>query len=460
MKYLTDINPYIFREYDVRGVYPDTINEDVSYTIGVGFGSYIQTMGKKKCLVAYDNRYSSTSLEEAVVKGIIETGCDVVRLGLSTTPMYYYASMKLEIEPGIMITASHNPKDDNGFKIAFDKSGNAKGQEIKDFLTFIQKGEKKVGNGSTTFVDIKEEYIDFLVKHTHLGSKRLKVVIDCGNGTTSILAKELYSKFPIDLTVLYQESDPSFPNHHPDPSIEENLTDLAKKVKELNADVGLGFDGDGDRLGLVDEKGKFIPMDIYMILMIREMIGKVENKTFLYDVKCSKALEDEILRLKGIPYCYRTGNSYTKSKVLEEDMPFGGELSGHVYFNDRFRGFDSGLYAGLRLLEVLSNNDKSLSELLSDVPKYYSTAELKFTSRDETKHQVVEKIKEYTKEKGYKTLQIDGVKVLFQEGWALIRVSNTGPNITARFEAKTMERLEQLKDEFTSLIEKFNKEFI
>lgn len=457
MKIKENINENIFRGYDIRGIYPTELDEDTVYTVGLGFGSYIQTIGKTTCVIGHDNRLSGENLYNALIKGITETGVNIISLGLCTTPMYYYACIKLGIPSGVMVTASHNPKDDNGLKFAFDESGNCKGQEIQDFLAYIKAGNFKTGNGTVTDYSIREEYLELFRTNLHFGNRKLKVVIDPGNGTTSIIAKELYEMFPMELHVINGASDGTFPNHHPDPCVEDNLTQLKAKVKELKADVGLGFDGDGDRLGVVSEKGTFIPTDQYMIIIVRDIINKVAKKKFLYDVKCSKSLSDEIERLGGEGLCYRTGNSYTKAKVRDDDLPFGGELSGHVYFRDRWPGFDSGLYAGLRLLEILSNTDKTVTELLSGINKYYSTEELKFKSSDTKKFAIIDKVVEYAKSKDYKFLDIDGVKVLFDDGWALVRASNTGPNITARFEAKTEERLEELQKEFTDLINEYNK---
>lgn len=457
MKIKKDINPYIFRGYDIRGVYPTDIDLDTAYTIGKSYGSYIQDLGKTTCVIGHDNRLSSPSLTENLIEGVRSTGVDVVDLGLVTTPMYYYSWIKLQIPSGIMVTASHNPTDDNGFKFSFDERGNAKGEMIQEFYRYTVNGNFKEGNGTVTKYDIKDDYFCLMHDCLSFGDRKVKVVIDCGNGTTSVIAKELYEQFPMDLTVINGESDGHFPNHHPDPCVEANLEMLKRKVVEMKADVGIGFDGDGDRLGIVDEKGRYIPTDLFMIIIIRDIISKVENKTFLYDVKCSKALEDEIKKLGGTPYCYRTGNSYTKAKVKEENMPFGGELSGHVYFNDRFPGFDSGLYAGLRLVELLSKTSQSVSDLLTGIHRYFATEEIKVTSADDKKHKVVEQIKEYCDEKNYSLLTIDGIKVLFPDGWALIRVSNTGPNITARFEAETQERLEELQKEFLTLIEQYNQ---
>ena len=456
-KYKQDINKNIFRGYDIRGIYPSEIDSDTAYTIGRGFGSYIKSIGKSEAVIGHDNRLSSDELYEALKTGIMESGINVISLGLVTTPMYYYACIKLKVYSGVMVTASHNPKDDNGFKFAFDESGNCKGQEIQDFLAYILKNDFLNGEGTSRNYDIRPDYFELFSTNFNFGSRRVKAVIDPGNGTTAILARELYEMFPIDLICINEESDGHFPNHHPDPCVEKNLDQLKKAVVENGADIGLAFDGDGDRMGLVTANGTFIPTDKYMIIVVRDIINKVANKKFLYDVKCSKSLSDEIERLGGEGICYRTGNSYTKAKVRDDDLPFGGELSGHVYFRDRWPGFDSGLYAGLRMLEILSNTDKSVEGLLEGINEYYSTEELKFASPDDVKFGVVDQIGEYAESKGYKYLTIDGVKVLFDDGWALVRASNTGPNLTARFEASTKERLEELQKEFIGKIEELNK---
>lgn len=456
MKIKTDINENIFRGYDIRGKYPNELDDDTAYTIGLGFASYIKSLGKTTCVVGYDNRLSSPALHTALVTGLVEAGLDVICLGECTTPMYYYACIKLGVYSGLMITASHNPKDDNGFKFAFDESGNCKGQEIQDFLTFIKKGNFTKGHGKVVNYSIRDAYLELFRTNLNFGPRRIKVVIDPGNGTTSIIAKELYEMFPIDLTVINGESDGHFPNHHPDPCVEKNLDQLKAKVEEIGADVGLGFDGDGDRLGVISNSLKYIATDKYMVIIIRDIINKVNKKEFLYDVKCSKTLSDEIEKLGGKGICYRTGNSYTKAAVRDNDLPFGGELSGHVYFRDRWPGFDSGLYAGLRLLEILSHTNKNVDDLLAGINEYYSTEELKFPSPDTKKFEVVAKVGEYAKEKGYNFLTIDGIKVLFDDGWALVRASNTGPNITARFESRTKNRLEEIENEFTSLVNSLN----
>ncbi len=448
-----NINPNIFRGYDIRAIYNKDLNEDIAYTIGLSFGSYIREKGYEKCLVGHDNRTSSEPLSDALIEGITSTGIDVVFLGLCTTPMYYYAQKKLNIDPGVMITASHNPKEYNGFKIAFDDFGNACGQMIQDFRIYTEEGNFKSGTGNVSNYDIRQEYLDAIKESIKLGDKKIKVVVDTANGTASIVAKDVYSMFEnVELIPLYMDSDSSFPNHHPDPSVESNNEDLKKKVLETGADLGIGIDGDGDRVGIIDEKGNMIFIDFYAIIIWRDIMSKVQNKKALFDVKCTKSLPDEIIKLGGEPVCYRTGNSYMKAKMREGDFAFGSELSGHVFFRDKWDNIDDGLYAGLRLVEILSKTDKTVSELLDGVTRYYASPEIIIKSTDDEKFKVIEKVKEYCREKGYKVNDIDGVRAEFDNGWALVRASNTGPNITARFEGVSLEDKNKIEEEFMALI--------
>ncbi len=451
-----ELNKYMFREYDIRGVWRKDINEEVSYLIGRAFGSKLKRLGKVETLVGYDNRYSSPIIEENVVKGIRECGVNVVRLGLVTTPMYYYGWDLLNIKCGIMITASHNPKDDNGFKFSYNGIHNAYGKSSLELYEMIINNDFENGEmGSVRDVNIREDYIKMITKNINLGNHRIKVVYDCGNGTTAIVADDIFNTFKdkIDLVPLFNTSDSTFPNHHPDPAVEENLTLLKEKIKETNADVGIAFDGDGDRVGVITGTGEFLSIDKYMIIIWRDLIHKnVDKKTF-YDVKCSLALKEELDKLGVENKFFRTGNSYTKAESVEGNYPFSGELSGHVFFRDKFPGYDDGIYAGLRLIEILTNEGKTIEELLSGISIYLSTPEIKIATPDEIKFQVIDKVKKYSENKNYNILLVDGVKVLFNDGTALVRASNTGPNITTRFEAKTEERLQEIKSEFLDLIE-------
>ena len=452
MKIVNNIEKSIFREYDLRGIYEKDINIDVAYTLGKSFGTYMQLKGCTKTVVGHDNRLSSPILSEGLIKGIIETGMDVIDLGLVTTPMYYFAKKHLKIDNGIMITASHNPREYNGFKISFSKIGNAYGSLIKDFQDFTSKCEFKNGNGTITNVDIKNDYINIIKNSIDLGDKKIKAVIDCGNGTGSIIIKDIFDALNIEYYPLYCESDGNFPNHHPDPSIRENMIDLSKKVLELGYDVGIGIDGDADRVGIILENGEFISADMYMLIMYRYLANTMKKRTALFDVKCSKTLIDELDKLGIEKIMYRTGNSYSNMKGNEEELDFWGEFSGHVFFRDKFIGTDDGIYAGLRIIEMLSKSDKKLSEFLERINKYYSTDELRVKVTEENKFDIVDKIKEYCDSKNYKYNDIDGIRVEFDDSWALVRASNTGPNLTLRFEANTENRLNKIQEEFTNLI--------
>lgn len=447
----------IFKAYDIRGKFPDEINRDVAYTIGKAYGTKLLSIGKNKCIVGYDNRESSIELSLSLSLGILSTGVDVINLGLVTTPMAIYSKEVLKIPSYVMVTASHNPKDDNGFKFSFDESGNVKGDDIDKFYNLVISGNFKEGMGKFSRYNVEKDYLELFRRGINLGDKKLKVVIDLANGTTSCIARELFEQFDIDLTIINEESDSSFPNHHPDPCVAANQKQLQDKVLELHADLGIGFDGDGDRCGIVDNLGHIVPTDIYMAIMCKDIILNNEDKRILYDVKCSNALKDEIVKWGGVPICYRTGASYTMAKVIDDNILFGGEYSGHVFFNDRIPVIGSGIYAGLRMVEVLSKTDKKLSDLVDSISKYYSTEEIKIHSPNDIKDRVIEDIKKYCINMRFNIDLTDGVKIIRPDSWALIRVSNTGPNITVRFEADTEDKLFLIKREFTNLVKYFNK---
>ena len=467
MKYkvVENINPNIFRGYDIRAIYGKDLDENIAYTIGLAYAKYIRNNGYDRCVIGRDNRSSSLPLSEALIQGIIEgDNIEVIDIGLVTTPMYYYGQIFLNdgknIMPGIMITASHNPKEYNGMKMTVNDFGNACGEMIQQFRRFVEENSKKEVNNERDVIghvvkeNVREGYLNLVKKSIDLGDKKIKAVVDTANGTASIIAQEMFDMFKdkIEMIPLYMESDSEFPNHHPDPSVESNNEDLKKAVLENKADLGIGIDGDGDRVGIIDENGKMIFADFYAIIIWRYLMDKVTNKKALFDVKCTKSLADEIEKLGGTPVCYRTGNSYMKAKMRDDDFMFGSELSGHVWFRDKWPNIDDGLYAGLRLIEIMSKTGKSITEMLEGINKYYSTPEIKFEASDDVKFKIIEKIKEYCIDKGYKINDIDGVRAEFDNGWALVRASNTGPNITARFEGKTEEDMEKIKDEFIGLI--------
>ena len=451
------MNTDIFRAYDIRGRYPDEINEDSAYIIGKSYGSYLQEKyNRKSCIVSCDNRISSPSLANALIKGILESGCNVINYGLTTTPMNYYARY-LNQMPGIMVTASHNPKDDNGFKFSFEKMVNARGEMIEDFKNYTLVGNFLNGVGNLTQNNMEDKYIEYLKYSMKPGKNKRKIIIDCGNGATCLIARKVFSSVFCDFEIINEENDGTFPNHHPDPAVKSNLEQLRKEVVAKKADFGVSYDGDGDRIGVVMENGEDMPIEHFMILMIRDMFNSVSNKTFLYDIKCSKCIQDEIDKLGGTGICYRTGASYTQYETMSRGLPFGGEYSGHIYFRDRDVDCGSAIYATLRLLDCLSKRSEKLSELCSDIPRYFVTEEIKIASTDEKKFKVAEKVKEYALSKGYSCNDIDGVRINFSNGWALVRASNTGANITFRAEAETKEALDNLQKIFLPLIEEYNK---
>lgn len=450
---------HIFREYDIRGIYNEDFNESDAILIGMAFGTKVQELKDNTVVVGYDNRISSRSLEENLVRGLISTGVGVIRLGLVTTPMYFTALNKLNLTKGIMITASHNPKEYNGFKMSYNGINNTYGADVKEISEIIDKKAFKEGKGYIKNYRIQNEYIDTILNHIDLGQRKIKVVYDCGNGTTSIIADKIFNNLNIEAIPLFNISDPTFPNHHPDPCEEKNNALLKEKVLECKADIGIGFDGDGDRVGVVDEKGNFIETDKVMIVIWRYLFDKVQNKKALFDIKCSKSLKDELDKLNIEYICSRTGASYTKKITYEEDCAFGGEYSGHMYFRDRFNGHDDGIYNGLRLVEILSKTDKSFSELLEGINKYYNTPTIYYDVKEEYKNKMITDIIDYCIIKNYNYDTIDGVKIIFDDGTAIIRASNTSPKLTYRYEATTKEKLNEIEGEFNRLLDNFKNKY-
>lgn len=452
------VNKLMFREYDIRGIYGEDIDEEVSYLIGRAFASKLTKLGLNKTVLAHDNRLSSPVIKENLLRGLIDSGITVYDLGLASTPMCYFATNYYNVNTSMMITASHNPKEYNGFKFSYNGIHNAFGDQVREIYDIIERKDFVDGQGKVIPKDIRNEYIKLLTSNIKLGKRKIKVVYDCGNGTTSIIADDIFKQLNVEAIQLYNISDGSFPNHHPDPCVEENNRDLKEMVIKNKADLGVGFDGDGDRVGVIDEKGNMIDIDKYMIIMWRYLYDKVNKKEGFFDVKCTKALEDELIKLGVKPVETRTGNSYTRKISHDGNYPLGGELSGHVYYRDKFPGYDDGIYAGLRIVERLSHTNEKLSELLNGINKYYSTKELKIQVEDTEKFKIVNKVKEYAINKNYNIVTLDGVKVKFDDGFALVRASNTGPNITMRYEGNTRLRLKEIEDEFNNVVDKIIKE--
>ena len=453
MEITKKINSAIFREYDVRGIYGEDLNEDVAYTVGKAFGSYISKLGQNKVIIGYDNRQSHEVIYPALMKGILDSGVDVISLGLVTTPMHNFAKIYYDVDAGIMVTASHNPKEYNGFKMSVQKEDSLFGNDLQDFKKFLDEYEYTSGEGKVTEANVFPAYLDNLKKSLNFGKRRVKAAIDCGNGTGSVFIKDILKEFNIECEFLYCESDSNFPNHIPDPAVKDNLKDLGDKVKELGYDLGVAVDGDTDRCGLVLEDGTFVSADLIMAIFYRDLAPSMDVKKGVFDVKCSLSLIDEIEKLGLEPCMNRTGSVYCRRYVNENNLDFGGEYSGHLFFRDRYLGFDDGVYGILRIIELLSKTDKKISELFNGLNHYYSTEEIKVRVTDDNKFDIVSGVVDYAKGKNYKFSLVDGIRVMFDDGWALVRASNTGPDLTVRFEAKTEDRLHEIQYEFTRVID-------
>ncbi|NLW44310.1 MAG: phosphomannomutase/phosphoglucomutase [Syntrophomonadaceae bacterium] len=446
------ISRNIFRQYDIRGLVPQELDDDTVRRIARAFATMAGEQGLNKVVLGRDNRKSSPHLREVVVEALTDSGCQVIDLGVVVSPMFYFAARHLEIPAGLMITASHNPGEYNGFKVLLGEN-TIYGDDIQRLYRLARDGVfiSRSPKGTVTDMDITEDYINEIKRRISLGPRRLKLVVDCGNGTASFFAPRLFRELGCEVVELYCESDPDFPNHHPDPVKVENCQDLIRVVKSERADLGIGLDGDGDRLGVVAEDGRIIWGDLLMILYWREILPRHPGIDCIVEVKCSQALIDEIVKLGGRPLLYKTGHSLIKAKMKEIGAIFTGEMSGHMFFADEYYGYDDALYAAARLLRILSNTDRSMSELLADVPRYWTTPEIRVKSSDTEKFQVVEKVRERFR-KEYEVIDVDGARILFPDGWGLVRASNTGPELIVRYESRTKEGLKRIEDELCSFL--------
>ena len=436
------INPQIFREYDIRGIVNKDLTHGIVRKLGQAFGTYMAQSDRRELVIGRDGRLSSEAFEEVLIEGLISTGCNVVDIGLCPTPVYYFSVFHLDKDGGIVVTGSHNPPEFNGFKVSVGKS-TIFGEEIQSLRRLTEKGNFLAGKGNFSKLEIIRAYQDYVKENIHI-EKKLKVVIDAGNGTAGAVAGPLLRDLGCELEELYCEVNGRFPNHFPDPTIPENLSALIDRVKRTRADVGIGYDGDADRIGVVDDQGNIIWGDQLMILFSREILKYKKGATFVAEVKCSQNLFDDIEKHGGKAIMWRTGHSLIEEKMREEKAALGGEMSGHIFFSDRYLGYDDAIYASCRLIELLSKTNRKLSQLLSDVPKTFITPEIRVDCPDEIKFKVVEHVKEALK-KDYPIIDVDGVRVKFEDGWGLVRASNTQPALVLRFEALTEKRLNEIR---------------
>jgi len=443
------LNNSIFREYDIRGIAGKDLNHEVVEMIGLSFGSMIIENGLKKISIGRDCRKSSDWIFDSLSKGIIRTGVDIIDLGLVTTPVLYFSLYGLDVDGGIMITASHNPPNYNGFKAAIGKDvlSSKQIQDLKDKIIgrSFRISETK---GQIVKFDIYELYMADIVKNIKI-SRKLRVGVDCANTPVGLFAKDVLTSAGCEVFELFPEPDGNFPNHHPDPSVEDNLRDLINLVKEEKLDIGIAFDGDADRLGVINEKGVLIYSDMILLLLARSVVKENPGAKIIGEVKCSKNLFDDIRRNGGIPIMWKTGHSNIKRKIKEEKAPLAGELSGHIFFSDRHHGYDDALYAALRLIEIISNQKDSISNMLKDIPKMYSTPEIRIDFADNEKFVIVDKLIQSIKDENlglYNLVTVDGIRLENSSGWALVRASNTQPALTIRFEAESEEKLKDMKN--------------
>jgi phosphomannomutase/phosphoglucomutase len=443
------MNPNVFREYDVRGVVDKDLYEEFVVNLGRAIGTYALQNKIKIMTVGRDCRLSSDAYHRYLISGLNAAGIDTIDIGLCATPMLYFSIRHCNAGGGVMITGSHNPPEFNGFKICIGYDS-IYGLQIQELRKIMEAGNYLSGKGAAQPKDITDVYQNYLFDHVQI-SKKLKVVLDAGNGVGGQFAIPILKRMGCDLTCLYCDPDGRFPNHFPDPTVEDNLKDLIKTVAEKKADLGIAFDGDADRIGVISDTGEIIWGDKLLLLFARYILKEHPQATIIGEVKCSQVLYDDIRKYSGRPIMWKAGHSLIKAKMKEEKALLGGEMSGHLFFADRYFGYDDAIYAALRLLEILSQTNQKISELLSDVPQTFATPEIRVDCDDDKKAAVVEKIKNhYRNTPG--VIDIDGVRIPFKDGWALVRCSNTQPVIVLRFEASSAESLQKIRNEVESLL--------
>lgn len=441
------MNPNIFREYDIRGIVGEHLTDETVATLARAVGTFFRENGAAKIAIGYDARESSTRFCEILTRGLTSTGCDVVLIGMVPTPVLYHTTFTQNVDGGVMITGSHNPSNHNGFKISLG-TASLFGEEIREIRDIAFNGEFNEGAGNVGTINVLAEYCRDIASGLQIGNRKLKVVVDAGNGMGGVTAVPVYRSLGVEVVELFTEPDSTFPNHHADPTVEDNLQDMIAAVRDNKADIGIAFDGDGDRIGVVDETGRTIWGDELMIPIARSVLADHPGATIIAEVKCSQTLFDEIKKSGGKAVMWKAGHSLIKAKMRESRAILAGEMSGHIFFADRFYGFDDATYAGARLLEMLSKTDDPFSRFFDGLPQTFSTPELRIPCPDETKFKVVERLAEYFA-RDYNVITIDGARIQFDHGWGLVRPSNTQAILVLRFEAGSENHLKHYK----SLIE-------
>ena len=451
-----NINPQIFREYDIRGLVDVDLTQDSTELIGKSIGTYIYRNGGKTLTVGYDMRASSIPFRDSLIRGINSTGCDVIDIGMVPTPVAYFSLHHLKPDGGVMITGSHNPSEFNGFKIS-NGLHSLYGESIQELRRLIDSDDFELGSGKLSKDNVLEDYIQGIFNRVKV-SRSVKVVVDGGNGCFGIVGPQLLKRIGANIVELYCEPDGNFPNHHPDPTVEKNMLDLSKKVKEERAELGIGFDGDADRIGIVDENGKILWGDQLLMIFARDILKHNPGATIVGEVKCSQNLFKDIEGHGGTAVMSAAGHSLIKKKMQETNSLLAGEMSGHVCFADDYYGFDDAIYAACRILQIVASSKIKVSEMLLDVPKTESTPDIRVDCPDDRKFEIVRELTESFR-KNYDVIDIDGVRINFGEGWALIRASNTQPVIVFRFEANNAGRLADIISIVRKAVSKYESIF-
>lgn len=440
----------IFREYDIRGIVGSQLTDETVAIVARAIGTFYRRNGATRIAVGFDARESSPRFCDLLTEGLRSSGCDVLQIGQVPTPVLYWTVYTKDVDGGVMITGSHNPPDHNGLKICLGK-GALFGSQIQEIKQIALSGEFEHGEGGVSTADALPAYKDDILAGIRMGDRKIRCVIDAGNGMGGVTGMPIYQALGLDLTGLFIEPDANFPNHHPDPTVEENLVDVIEAVKRDGADVGIAFDGDGDRIGVVDEHGRIMWGDELMVLLSRSVLAEKPGSTIIAEVKCSQTLFDDIASHGGKPLMWKAGHSLIKAKMKETGAVLAGEMSGHIFFADRYYGFDDAAYAGARLLEIMSHTDKPLSALVADLPKTYSTPELRVDCPDDAKFDVVARIAEqFSRDHAVNTT--DGARISFDHGWGLVRASNTQALLVLRFEADSPEALQSIRSEVEAAV--------
>ena len=446
-----NVNPYIFREYDIRGEVAEDFPPEVVVSLGKAFGTLVKRSGGREIAISGDIRLTTPDLINFFKEGVLSTGVDVINIGIVPTPVNYFSLFELDVAASVQITGSHNPPEFNGFKLSLHKKP-VYGDQIQLIKNFILNLDYDNGEGSETRYKLLPKYAEMIQSKISI-NKKMKVVMDCGNAAAAINAPSIFKDLGIELKELFCEPDGTFPNHHPDPTVEENLKDLISEIKNGDYDLGIAFDGDADRLGVVDETGDIIWADQLLAILLSDVIE--EGDEVIFDVKCSQALEDVISELGGRPVMWKTGHSLIKNKMAENNCKIGGEMSGHIFFADDYFGYDDAIYVAGRLIQMLSNTEKTLSELKSLIPKYNSTPEIRLEAESDEKKFEIAKMAEDYFSKNYDCITVDGVRVKFKEGWGLVRASNTQPVIVCRFEGDTLDNMNKIQSIILDKLKEF-----